>query len=220
MLNSLTAPPIESWDSLGNALAKKKKTQQNFIFKSTMNISLWSHIGCSLLWLLLHRSPQSCSLFPTSNAWEQQGINRISVGVNMLSHLFLSFIPLVLAPSEVFPLMAFQFSWKAAHHPRQWSIQLDPSPPTALLTQGLETYSETPTTGFDGVGTILSLLFCKPRWLMKYITFSASALCFLCPIWSNCLLLNELDEKYVIGDLDPSFTKFGEDISAEVLAKS
>lgn len=74
-----------------------------------MNISLWSHTDCSLLWLLFHRSPQSCSLFPTSNAWEQHGINRVSVGVNMLSHL-LSFFPLVFAPSEFFPLMAFQFS--------------------------------------------------------------------------------------------------------------
>lgn len=38
---------------------------------------------------------------------------------------------------------------------------------------------------------------------MKDITFSASVLCFLLPIQSNCLLLNELDEKYANGDLDP-----------------
>lgn len=103
---------------------------------------------------------------------------------------------------------------QAAHHPR---------PSTALLKQGLETHSETPAEGwqdFDDVGTILSLRLCKPGWLMKYITFSARAFSFLCPIWSNCLLLNELDEKYAIGDLDPSFTKFGEVISADVLAKS
>lgn len=45
---------------------------------------------------------------------------------------------------------------QTAHHP---------SPSTALLKQGLETHSETPTEGwqdFDDVGTILSLLFCKP----------------------------------------------------------
>lgn len=55
---------------------------------------------------------------------------------------------------------------------------------------------------------------------MKDITFSASVLFFLLPIWSNCLLLNELDEKYASGDLDPSFTEFSEVIPAEILANS
>lgn len=132
----------------------------------------------------LQKPSQLLPPFSISNTWEQHGINRISVGMDMLS-LFLFFVPCCSFHQKFFLATPFQFS-------KLHTIS-GHSCPTAPLTQGLEMYAETPTEGwhdFDDVGSTLSLLFCKPSWLMKDITFSASVLCCFLSDPTACCLMN------------------------------
>lgn len=154
-----------------------------------------------------------------SNTWELHGINRISVGIDMFSHLFLFFLSLAACSIRSFSSVCHfsSASCITSQTTDQYSCIC-----TAPLTQELEMHAETPNWGLTwlwwcGYNSLPALLQAELTNEGYYILSK----CFvLFPIWSNCLLLNELDEKYANGDLDPSFTEFSEAISAESLANS
>lgn len=132
--------------------------------------------------------------FAVSNTWELHGINRISVGIDMFSHLFLFFLSLAACSIRSFSSVCHfsSASCITSQTTDQYSC-ICTALPQHLSHRGWRCMLRHPTEGwhdFDDVGTTLSLLFCKLSWLMKDITFSASVLCCFLSDPTACCLMN------------------------------